>query len=226
MKRSEINNLIKEAMRFFREMNFALPAFAYFTPEDWRQIKNEAREIFELGLGWDVTDFGSGDFSRTGLFLFTIRNGKPSDSRYPKPYAEKIMIAGSGQVTPMHFHHRKMEDIINRGGGDLALELFHSTSDEGLDRSAKVTVSIDGINRTLQPGEKLALSPGESICLPPGLYHKFYGEKDRVLIGEVSMVNDDAADNRFYEPAGRFPEIEEDERPEFLLCNDYEKFLK
>ena len=42
-----------------------------------------------------------------------------------------------------------------------------------------------------------------------------------VLLGEVSMCNDDENDNRFYEPIGRFPKIEEDEAPYRLLCNEY-----
>ena len=42
-----------------------------------------------------------------------------------------------------------------------------------------------------------------------------------VLIGEVSQCNDDNTDNRFYEPIGRFPTIEEDEAPYRLLCNEY-----
>ena len=33
--------------------------------------------------------------------------------------------------------------------------------------------------------------------------------------------NDDNTDNRFYEPLGRFPEIEEDEPPYRLLCTEY-----
>jgi D-lyxose ketol-isomerase len=72
------------------------------------------------------------------------------------------------------------------------------------------------------------LTPGESITLYQGLYHKFYGEtgKGKVLVGEVSAVNDDHADNRFYEEAGRFPEILEDEPPQHLLVSDYAKFLK
>ena len=65
------------------------------------------------------------------------------------------------------------------------------------------------------------LSPGESITLPPRLYHKFWGAEARVLVGEVSLVNDDQNDNRFYEPIGRFPAIEEDEEPLHLLVTDY-----
>ena len=41
------------------------------------------------------------------------------------------------------------------------------------------------------------------------------------MIGEVSMVNDDANDNHLLNPLGRFPTIEEDEAPYRLLCNEY-----
>jgi hypothetical protein len=71
------------------------------------------------------------------------------------------------------------------------------------------------------PGEVVDLSPGESITLPPRLYHEFWAERASVLIGEVSAVNDDTTDNRFAEPVGRFPEIEEDEPILHYLCNEY-----
>ena len=56
-----------------------------------------------------------------------------------------------------------------------------------------------------------------------GMYHDFEVEPGTgpVLIGEVSQCNDDNIDNRFNPPAGRFPEIEEDEPPYRLLCNEY-----
>ena len=38
------------------------------------------------------------------------------------------------------------------------------------------------------------------------------------------MVNDDTRDNRFLEPLGRFPAIEEDEEPLYLLCNEYREY--
>ena len=40
-------------------------------------------------------------------------------------------------------------------------------------------------------------------------------------IGSSSQGSDDNIDNRFYEPVGRFPEIEEDEPAYRLLCNEY-----
>jgi hypothetical protein len=39
------------------------------------------------------------------------------------------------------------------------------------------------------------------------------------------MVNDDANDNRFLQPAGRFPEIIEDVDPYHLLVSDYGRLL-
>jgi D-lyxose ketol-isomerase len=141
-------------------------------------------------------------------------------------YCEKIMIADEEQVTPMHFHWNKTEDIINRGGGNLVMELYRATRQDKLSDDP-VTVSIDGVLVVVKSGDPLILKPGQSICLTPGLYHRFYGEKGkgRVLIGEVSMVNDDENDNRFYDKVGRFPEIEEDVEPVHLLVNDYAKYL-
>ena len=181
-------------------------------------------EITENMLGWDITDFGLNDYDRYGLLLFTIRNGNPK--RDKKTYAEKIMLAHEGQETPLHFHWSKMEDIINRGGGNLVIELYGSTEDEELS-AEPVQVSIDGIQREVAAGGRVILTPGESICLYQGLYHRFYAEPGHgdVLIGEVSQVNDDASDNRFYEKIGRFPDIEEDEEPLHLLVSDYGRYL-
>lgn len=222
MKRSEINQILRETIAFLKECRFALPPFAYWTPADWQQRGPEADEIRDNLLGWDITDFGQGDFKRVGLVLFTLRNGNYYDPRYPKPYAEKILIADENQVTPMHFHTLKMEDIINRAGGNLLIEMYNATDDNRL-ADTPVVVSVDGVRRTFRPGEVLRLTPGESITLPPRLYHKFYGEegKGRVLIGEVSRVNDDRTDNTFLEPVGRFPAIEEDEPPLYYLCTEY-----
>lgn len=225
MKRSEINAIMRAADAFIRERGFTLPPFAYWTPDDWLMRGPECAEIAANRLGWDVTDFGLGDFARSGLFLFTIRNGNPRDPA-GKPYAEKLLIVDEGQLTPLHFHWKKMEDIINRGGGTLAVRLYAATPDEGCDASHPVEVTLDGVRRTIEPGGVVRLRPGESITLPPYLYHEFWGEGGRVLVGEVSSVNDDATDNRFYQPVGRFPAIEEDEPPLYLLCNDYERYYQ
>ena len=46
-------------------------------------------------------------------------------------------------------------------------------------------------------------------------------EESRALVGEVSLVNDDTTDNRFYEEIARFSHVEEDEAPFRVLVSDY-----
>jgi D-lyxose ketol-isomerase len=118
-----------------------------------------------------------------------------------------------------------MEDIVVRGGGRLVIELCRSSAEGGLS-SEPIEVRVDGSLRRLEAGGRLALGPGESVCLVPGLYHRFYGEEGhgRVLVGEVSMVNDDVSDNRFLETLRRFPLVDEDEEPLWLLASDYPRF--
>jgi D-lyxose ketol-isomerase len=224
MRRSEVNRIIEYAKIFMAEKNFILPPWAYWGVEDWKRNKSGAEEVINNMLGWDITDFGSGDFYSRGLFLFTLRNGKLNADK--KPYAEKIMIVEENQETPMHHHWTKMEDIINRGGGNLVIELYNTTSDNRLNNTP-VRFKTDGIKRSIEAGGKVILWPGESICLEQHMYHRFYGDpgKGKVLVGEVSMVNDDKSDNCFYDKVGRFPDIIEDVRPSHLLAIDYEKFL-
>lgn len=222
MKRSEINKILRDSIEFIRSQGFNLPPFAFFTPEEWQEKGHEYDEIRDNMLGWDITDYGHGDFDKIGLFLFTIRNGNLKKADNIKTFAEKILISDEDQYTPMHFHWHKMEDIINRGGGNLMVKIYNSTADDKLD-TTDVTVTLDGCKKTVPAGTVLRLTPGESITLPPRQYHAFWAEKGfgKVLIGEVSMVNDDNTDNRFYETQGRFPTIEEDEAPLYYLCNEY-----
>jgi D-lyxose ketol-isomerase len=224
MKRSEINRNLEAAKAFFQTMKFALPAWAYRSPAEWKGKQAEAAEIVACGLGWDITDFGSGDFEQVGLINFNLRNGIPNKTR--KVYCEKILIVKENQVTPLHTHRSKVEDIINRGGGNLVIELTQGNEDLSL-TDQTVTVKIDSVERTVPAGGRVVLHPGESICLEPGLFHKFYGEAGAgwVLVGEVSTVNDDTTDNVFVDGSPRFPTIVEDEEPTYLLVNDYAKYL-
>ncbi len=222
MKRSEINLAINEAFQLFKEMNIVLPKWAYWKPNDWKNKGSMINEIVQNGLGWDITDFGSGDFENIGLINFNTRNG--SLANMDKPYCEKIIVVRENQVTPSHTHILKKEDIINRGGGNLAIQLYHGDYEGNL-TSEDVTVKIDSIPKTVPAGGKVILKPGESIYLVPGVYHEFWGEKGKVLVVEVSTVNDDATDNIFVNANPRFPLIEEDEAPEYLLVNDYEKYI-
>ena len=222
MQRSEVNGYLAEAMAFFKAQRFYLPPFACWSPEHWAALGAAGDYIRLRGLGWDVTDFGSGKFEQIGLGLFTLRNGLIGDAS--KIFAEKIMMVRVNQRTPFHFHFQKTEDIINRGGGRLVIELYNSDP-RGKFAATDVTVRCDGLERTVSPGGRVILEPGESITLVPGLYHSFFATHSHTMVGEVSSVNDDTKDNRFYEPLPRFTHIDENQRPLFLLCSDYKTYL-
>ena len=218
MKRSEINGYIREAKAFFDAYQFYLPEWVNWTPDEWASKGDECQEIWHNELGWDVTDFAKGDFEKEGLTLVTIRNGNVK--RDNKTYCEKIMYVREGQITPTHFHWRKMEDIIHRGGGEFCIKLWKADSEER-PMDVPCSVQIDGVTTVVPAGEVLRLKPGQSISFEPYMYHQFWSENGPSMIGEVSTVNDDAADNRFLEPLGRYPHIDEDEPKAFLLCNEY-----
>lgn len=180
MKRSRINRAIREAGHAFHLAGWALP------PEP----------------RWDVTDLGLGDFDRAGLVLINL-------AEEPE-YCEKLMFSLAGQVTPMHTHRRKKEDIICRHGR-LTLELWAAHPAE-CRAGQSVTLSRNGRPFEVACGAPFTLEAGERVTIVPGVYHAFWGQDTGCVIGEVSTANDDAHDNVFVDPAiGRFPEIEEDE---------------
>lgn len=228
IKRSEVNRIMREADQFIRSFGYILPPFAYWSPREFQARKDEAQAIIRANLGWDITDYGLGDFENQGLFLFTVRNGDAADLSKGRGmlYAEKAMISRKDQYSPMHRHNIKAEDIINRGGGTLVIELYGDT-DGKCDKNKGVTVYTDGIRNEFPPGHKLRLQPGESVTLMPNEHwHAFWGEGGDVFIGEVSTVNDDNTDNVFDDPRiARFGGIEEDEEPLHLLVSDYAKWL-
>ena len=222
MKRSQINAAIETAAEFYARMSFRLPEYAFWPPSKWRELGPEIDEIRDCMLGWDVTDFGIGDFARIGRTLFTLRNGRHGDPKYPKVYAEKAIFNPEGQRAPLHFHVSKMEDIINRGGGNILITVRRA-GDDNRPSDEPFSLAISGVRRDVTPGETLRIVPGESICLPPRTFHQFWGEEGTgaSLSGEVSSVCDDRTDNYFLEKRERFPAIEEDEPPRRLLCSEY-----
>lgn len=224
MKRSEINCALRQMEAMIYSCGFKLPPFCSFTPEEWKEKGHEYDEIRDNMLGWDITDYGLGNFEKVGFSLITLRNGNLKIDKYKKTYAEKLLYLNEGQSATMHFHWNKMEDIINRGGGNVLIRVYNST-DSGEFADTEVEIHSDGREYLVAPGTQIRLRPGESITVSPYMYHDFEVEEGTgaVLLGEVSMCNDDNTDNRFYESMGRFPEIEEDEAPYRLLCNEYPK---
>ena len=175
-------------------------------------------------LGWDITDYGLGNFDKFGFSLITIRNGcRTQPEKYPKVYAEKLLYLKEGQMAANHFHWFKTEDIINRGGANILIRVYNSLPNESIDKVSDVTVHCDGRTYTVPAGTRARLTPGESIHIQQYMYHDFEFEpgSGAALLGEVSQCNDDNTDNSFNPPVGRFPKIEEDEAPYRLLCNEY-----
>ena len=225
MKRSAINRILADGAEFIASHGQHLPGFATWSPEEMlRRIEGDAAQIRDRRLGWDITDYGAERFDEMGLFLFTTRNGDLAerDGGTGMLYAEKVMISRRDQLSPMHTHVHKVEDIINKGGATLVIELYGSDDAGGFAEDRGCTVACDGIVRTVPAGGKLMLAPGESVTLRPGDWHAFWGEGGDVLIGEVSTVNDDLTDNIFREPIGRFATVEEDVAPTHLLVSDYD----
>lgn len=228
MKRSTINQIMADAAEMIRSYGFQLPPFAFWTPEEFQARRDAAQALIAARCGWDITDYGAGRFDEMGLFLFTLRNGRLADLQRGGGmcYAEKLLISRQDQLSPMHTHVIKAEDIINRGGATLVVELYGSDDAGQFAEDRGGQVMCDGVARTFGPGEKLRLAPGESVTLMPGDWHAFWGEGGDVLIGEVSTVNDDETDNVFREPIGRFANIEEDVAPTHLLVSDYSNWLR
>lgn len=227
MKRSEINNAVKDAMEILEANLMRLPRFAYWDISQWKKNSDSLGNLKKIMLGWDVTDFGSGDFKHIGAVLFTLRNGLLGDDSCGTPYAEKLMVLRSRdrQSLPMHCHLQKKEDIINRGGGILEIQLYGSKADGTIDLESPVKVCMDGIFYTVNPGEILTIEKGDSITLTPGIYHSFWAKLGGgdLVAGEVSSINDDKTDNIFVEERPRFSEVEEDEPAKYVLCNEYNR---
>jgi len=227
LKRSELNDIVDYTINVTENYKFPLPPFAYYKLKDWQSIGENQREIVDNMLGWDVTDFGTGDFDHIGLTIFTFRNGNfQKKEKYPKPYAEKLLFVKDGQILPFHFHWSKMEDIINRGGGILKIKIYNSDEKEEFCNSP-VTVGVDGSELVVEAGSELFLEPGQSITLRPGQYHQWQGVPGSgdIVLFEVSTTNDDRIDNRFYQAKSRLPEIDEDIEAKYLLFTDYDRYI-
>ncbi|WP_069110990.1 D-lyxose/D-mannose family sugar isomerase [Jiangella alba] len=223
MHRSRIDAAIDDARARAAEAGIALPAFASWTRADWLAAAPTpgARPALERGLGWDVTDFGRGRFDHIGLVLCTLRNGTLAerDAGAGQTYAEKFLVARDGQETPMHLHRRKTEDIINRGGAELVVELRPESGD------GEVVTLVDGLERAVRGGSPLRLEPGQSVQVPAGVYHRFWADGGVLLAGEVSAVNDDVDDNVFLDPSPRYPSVTEDAAARYLLVSEYAEAL-
>ena len=224
MKRSEINKALKEFEAVCEKYHCYLPPFCHFTPEQWENIGHEYDEVRDCMLGWDITDYGRGEFDKFGFSLITIRNGnRAMEDKYPKVYAEKLLYLKEGQKAPNHYHWYKTEDIINKGGGNVLVRVYNSHTNSEIDYETPVTIHSDGRTYEVPAGTQIRLKPGESMHIQRFLYHAFSVEEGTgaVLLGEISQCNDDLEDNCYNPEVQRYTTVEEDEAPYRLLCNEY-----
>jgi D-lyxose ketol-isomerase len=228
MKRSQINQAVDWAKVLLEENKIKLPPFGYWDFEEWKNKTNaEIETIKAVMLGWDITDFGQGNFDEFGAVLFTLRNGSIKNKGVGTPYAEKLIVLRDGQRLPLHYHASKTEDIINRSGGVMAIKVYQSTKDGSVDYESDVEVYLDGVKHCIKAGMELNILPGESITLKPYMYHLFWAKKGHgdLICGEVSSINDDNVDNYNAEKVSRFTQIEEDVEIVHPLCNEYSKLF-
>lgn len=223
MKRSKINQELQWAKALLEKHQIQLPPFAYWSMADWKANGHRIGALREIMLGWDITDFGNNDFDRFGAVLFTLRNGSLTNTAIGTPYAEKLLVLKEGQRLPLHHHAAKTEDIINRGGGMLAIKLYNTLPDGSVDEVTDVEVDLDGIRHTVKAGEELLIPGGHSITLRPFMYHIFWAKEGcgELICGEVSSINDDLTDNFNAEQVSRFSTVDEDEPILHPLCNEY-----
>ncbi|MEA4813789.1 MAG: D-lyxose/D-mannose family sugar isomerase [Oscillospiraceae bacterium] len=222
MKRSEINRNIEWAIDTCKKLHFNLPAFAFWTPEEWKNRRAETEHMVSVAQGWDVTDYATGTFDKVGAVLFTLRNGNIYDKTKGTPFCEKIIAMKDGQLLPLHFHYSKTEDIINRCGGILCVTVYNSKKvgdDYVIDKESDVHLRLDGIPTTISAGGTVEITNGNSITLTPYIYHKFCAKGGDLIVGEVSSINDDAKDNHFETELNLT--IEEDEPVRHVLCGGY-----
>ncbi len=86
------------------------------------QRGHEYDEVRDCMLGWDITDYGLGDFDEVGMSLITIRNGnRKMAGQVSQGLCREAAVHEGGQYSPNHFHWYKTEDIINRGGGNILI---------------------------------------------------------------------------------------------------------
>jgi len=231
LSRSIIEKSIKKGKEVAEHFGFELPPFAHWTKEEWKNKGAEVDEIRDCMLGWDVTDFGSEDFHNIGRVLFTLRNGLYNSEKYPKNYAEKLLIDPENQRAPAHFHRNKREDIICRAGGNILVQLTKANA-EGQPTQETFPISVNAVLRQITPGEIIRLKPGMSLTIPPYTIHQFWGEEGTGVLfdgigytisSEISSVCDDWTDNVFLEHGVRFPEIKEDIDSIHYLCHEYPK---
>lgn len=142
----------------------------------------EARQVFAVGgwtvppnPRWDVTDFGHGEFHRSGVVLLNL-------AEEPE-YSEKLIYMRRGQTLPLHTHRIKKEDIICRRGA-VTLELWAGHPDR-TKPGTSITLRRNGMPFVAASGQSFTLAAGERVTVVPGVFHRFWPSEENTIIGEL-----------------------------------------
>ena len=222
VKRSFIDGRIDRMLKLCDRHGVALPPFAQWREADFRANPEPAKLIAVRGMGWNVVEFKPGLFAREGLSLFTLRMGdwRELGAGRGRLYAEKAIVAEDGQRAPHHYHVVKTEDIVNRGGARFVVELF-KVDTQGAPLKDRFRALKDVTVLDLTPGDRVSLEPGESLTLEPFIAHAFWAEGGAAVAGEVSLANDDSADNYFLPPLNAPDPIDEDAPARYVTLRDH-----
>ena len=221
MKRSFIDARIEKMLRLCEYHGVALPPFARWGRTHYEADEEAARFIAARGLGWNVVEFRPGAFETDGITLFTLRMGdwRELETKRGRLYAEKAIMCEDGQRAPHHYHVVKTEDIVNRGGARFVVELF-KVDRAGAPTKERFRALKDVSVLDLKAGDQVRLEPGQSLTLDPYVAHAFWAEGGPAIAGEVSLANDDRADNYFVPPLPPTEAIEEDKPARFVTARD------
>jgi D-lyxose ketol-isomerase len=222
MNRSFVDARIDEMQALCDRFGVTLPAFARWDKADFLANPEPAAFIAARGLGWNVVEFRPDAFATDGLTLFTLRMGdwRDLETKRGRLYAEKAIMSLDGQRAPHHYHLVKTEDFVNRGGARFVVELVR-VNGQGEPTKNRFRVLKDVSVLDLGPGDRVRLEPGESLTLEPYVAHAFWAEGGTALAGEVSLANDDSADNYFLPPLGVPEPIIEDAPARRVTVRDY-----
>jgi D-lyxose ketol-isomerase len=224
MRRSQIETIIDKSQAAMMRLGCPLPPFAAWTPDDWRSRAAETATMRANFLGWNIVEFAKDDFFAKGIAVFTTRMGDYRDlpTGAGRLYGEKVFVLFDGQNVPHHYHIEKTEDLLNRGGGTLSVNLVKVMLD-GTPTDESILLERNGVREIVAANTSVKLAPGESILLEPYVAHAFLGEGE-VLCGEISLANDDTTDNYFLEPFPAPSPIIEDVPARHLVVADYRSF--
>lgn len=231
LKRSFINEKFRQAIEAVKRSGYPVPEYMMWSPEDWATKSREYQEIVDCQMGWDITDFGSGDFGKDGLVTFNPLNGKYGDARYVRPYGERLCFSWPGSNGgPLHYHRGKMEDLQNWSEGSMYVRHWNVTPYGERDFDSMVMVRIDGRRYMVKPGEIIEVKHHQRICSMPFIAHEGVAVDDvpydpDALPGfcvELSSVVNDRVDNIYFEPWRKWDvDVIEDEPAQFCRVNEY-----